>query len=211
MSDISPLLAILDTLIGPDGCPWDQKQTLQSIKGDLLEEACEVIDAIEKQDKEDIKEELGDLLFVVLFLCRLAEKENFANLKEIVSGICEKLIRRHPHIFEEKKELSDAELLKQWDAIKIKEKKVPRHPLERIPNALPALSKASETLKAFHKHEWEKPEVTVEDPEMELGRALFSLVELAHSQKMDPEFALRKYLSRYVRHFPKHQSKQDES
>lgn len=198
MSAIIPLLEILDTLLGPNGCPWDQKQTLISIKGDLLEETCEVIDAIENQKKEEIQEELGDLLFVVLFLCRLAEKENFATLSEIVSGICEKLVRRHPHIFEEKKELTEHELLAQWDAIKKKERKTPRHPLERIPNALPALSKSLETLKTVHKHEWEKPKVSADDPEMELGRALFSLVELAHSQKIDPEFALRKYVNKYA-------------
>lgn len=199
MGDVDHLIKILDTLLGPEGCPWDQKQTLQTIKGDLLEEACEVIDAIEKQNSSDIAEELGDLLFVVLFLCRLAEKEQFATLHEIVSGICEKLIRRHPHIFEEKKNLTEGELLKQWDEIKQKEKSTPRHPFERIPNALPSLAKAAETLKTLHKHAWEKPKVDIEDTEMELGQAIFSLVELAYSQKLDPEFALRRYLTHLTR------------
>src|SRR5665647_1517745 len=109
MDAVAPLLKILDTLLGPGGCEWDRKQTLSSIKADLLEEACEVIDAIDKSDGTDIKEELGDLLFVVLFLCRLAEKEKFSNLTGIIEGICEKLNRRHPHNFGEKQNLTEAE------------------------------------------------------------------------------------------------------
>lgn len=192
------LLKIIDTLLGPNGCEWDRKQTLRSIKGDLLEESCEVIDAIDKADAGDIKEELGDLLFVVLFLCRLAEKEKFANLTEILEGICAKLIRRHPHIFGEKQNLSADEVLAQWDEIKKQERKTPRHPLERIPSALPALSKGNEILKAIHKHNWEKPEVETKDPEMAFGQTLFTLIEQAHAEKMDPELALKKYLARYA-------------
>ena len=198
MDAVAPLLKILDTLLGPDGCEWDRKQTLGSIKGDLLEETCEVIDAIDKADGTDIKEELGDLLFVVLFLCRLAEKEKFADLTGIVEGISEKLIRRHPHIFLEKQNLSESEVLAQWDEIKKQERKTPRHPLERIPNALPALSKGNEILKAIHKHKWEKPEVTTHDPEMALGQSIFKLIEQAHAENMDPELALKRYLASYM-------------
>lgn len=198
MSDITPLLSILDTLLAPDGCPWDQKQTLDTIKGDLLEEACELIDAIEKKNGEEVIEELGDVLFVILFLCRLAEKAHYGTLNEIIAGISTKLIRRHPHIFEERKSLSDEELLAQWEAIKTIEKKKPRHPLERIPNALPALSKAAETLNALEKHQWEKPLIEASDPEMELGKALFSLVEKARELDINPEFALRKYTSHFA-------------
>lgn len=197
MDAVAPLLTILDRLLGPDGCEWDRKQTLSSIKSDLLEEACEVIDAIDKADGTDIKEELGDLLFVVLFLCRLAEKEKFANLTEIIEGICEKLIRRHPHIFGERQNLTEAEVLAQWDEIKKQERKKPRHPLERIPSALPALSKGNEILKAIHKHKWEKPEVTTKDPEMAFGHSLFTLIEQAHAENIDPELALKRYLARY--------------
>lgn len=197
MDAVAPLLKILDTLLGPNGCEWDRKQTLNSIKADLLEETCEVIDAIDKADGIDIKEELGDLLFVVLFLCRLAEKEKFTDLSGIIEGICEKLIRRHPHIFGEKQNLSETEVLAQWDEIKKKERKTPRHPLERIPNALPALSKGNEILKAIHKHQWEKPEVLTQDPEMAFGHSLFTLIEQAHAENIDPELALKRYLARY--------------
>jgi tetrapyrrole methylase family protein/MazG family protein len=197
MHEINSLVKILDTLLAPDGCPWDQKQTLATIKTDLLEEACELIDAIESQNKVDIKEEIGDVLFVVLFLLRLAEKENIAAVKDIVSATCEKLIRRHPHIFEEKKDLTDEELLLQWDAIKSQEKKVPRHPLDRIPKALPSLSKAAEILKAVEKHNWDRPEMTDLDSDMALGNSIFELVERAHVQGIDPEVAFRKYLAKY--------------
>lgn len=204
MHSFQSLLTLIDTLLGPNGCPWDQKQTLKSIKADLLEEACETIDAIDSEKAEDIREELGDVLFVVLFLFRLAEKEGVSNIEEILQGICEKLVRRHPHIFEEKKDLSDKELLEQWDAIKGKEKK--RHPLEKIPKALPSLSKGSEILKAVHKHQWKKKEMELSDPELQLGHALFALVEKALEQKIDPELALRKYLSKYSDHLLLHDS-----
>lgn len=204
MHTVQTLIKLIDTLLGPEGCPWDQKQTLKTIKSDLLEESCEVIDAIESEKAEDIKEELGDVLFVVLFLCRLSEKEKCGSLDEILQGISEKLIRRHPHIFEEKKNLTDKELLEQWDAIKNKEKI--RHPLEKIPKALPALSKGTEILKAAHKHQWKKKEMEISDPEMQLGHALFNLVEKALEQKIDPELALRKYLSKYSDHLLLHDS-----
>lgn len=197
MQEINNLVKILDTLLAPDGCPWDQKQTLVTIRMDLLEEACELIDAIESRNKEDIQEELGDVLFVVLFLLRLAEKEKIGTVKDIVSTICEKLIRRHPHIFEEKKDLTDDELLIQWDAIKKQEKKVLNHPLDRIPKALPSLSKASEILKAAEKHHWERPEMNDSDSDMALGNSIFELVERAHLQGIDPEVAFRKYLAKY--------------
>lgn len=204
MKSIESLLDIIDTLLGPEGCPWDQKQTLKTIKADLLEETCETIDAIESGEKEDIREELGDVLFVVLFLIRLAEKQKVSNLEEILQGICDKLIRRHPHIFGERKNLSDKELHEQWEAIKKKEKI--RHPLEKIPKALPALSKGSEILKAAHKHQWKKKAMEISDPEMQIGHDLFALVEKAVDQKIDPELALRKYLSKYSDHLLLHDS-----
>ena len=197
MYTVQTLISLIDILLGPEGCPWDRKQTLKTIKGDLLEEACEAIDAIESEVAEDIKEELGDVLFVILFLCRLTEKEKLGSLDEILQGISEKLIRRHPHVFEAKKDLSEHELLEQWEAIKNEEKK--RHPLEKIPKALPALSKGAEILKAAHKHQWKKKEMKIADPEMQVGHEFFALIEKALDQKIDPELALRRYLDSYLR------------
>lgn len=195
MQQIDHLIHILDTLLGPDGCPWDKKQTMASIKEDLLEETCEVLDAIDEKDPEAIEEELGDLFFAVLFLCRLAEKEQMAQLPRIVQGISDKLIRRHPHIFHKREDLSDEELKAQWEEIKKLEKKTPRHPLERIPRSLPALARAVEVVDAAEKHEWEMTEGKSADPELKIGHALFDIVKAAHKQGINPELALRKVLT----------------
>jgi tetrapyrrole methylase family protein / MazG family protein len=203
MQQIDQLITILETLLGPDGCPWDQKQTLASIKEDLMEEACEVLDAIDSKDPEAIQEELGDLFFVVLFLCKLAEKENMGQLSDIVQQISDKIVRRHPHIFDKKADLTDEELKEQWDEIKKLEKKTPRHPLERIPKSLPALAKAMELIDAAKKHEWEipetklvaKPETNPSDPELEIGNAFFELAKEAYKKGINPELALRRALA----------------
>lgn len=122
MEKIKQLIDVIDQLMGPEGCPWDQKQTTKSVIKDLIEEANEVKEAIEKQDHQNLEEELGDVLFVVLFLARLAEKEKLTTLDKVTSGIVEKLIRRHPHVFHEKKKLTEDEVLAQWKEIKKKEK-----------------------------------------------------------------------------------------
>jgi MazG family protein len=193
MQQIDQLLQILDTLLGPEGCPWDKKQTLSSIKGDLMEEACEVLDAIDNQDPEAISEELGDLFFVVLFLCKLARQENMGKLEDIVQQISDKVVRRHPHIFHKRADLTDEELKKQWDEIKKLEKKTPQHPLDRIPKSLPALARAMEVIDAAKKHEWEIPEG---DPEHEFGNTLFELAKEACKKGINPELALRNALAK---------------
>lgn len=197
MQQIDQLITILDTLLGPDGCPWDKKQTLASIKEDLMEEACEVLDAIDAKDPEAITEELGDLFFAVLFLCKLAEKENCGPVSGIIQGISDKLIRRHPHVFHVKTELTEDEHKKQWEEIKNGEKKVPRHPLERIPKSLPALARAMEILHAAKKLDWEIPDGDASDPELEVGNALFELAKDACKKGINPEFALRRALSKH--------------
>lgn len=120
---IKELLKIIDLLLGPEGCPWDRKQTLLSMRASLMEEAGELVEAIDSGEKNNIVEEIGDLFFVVLFLARLAEKEGKGSVNEALQSINEKLIRRHPHIFgEEKKQLTEEEVLRQWQQIKAQEK-----------------------------------------------------------------------------------------
>lgn len=194
MQQIDQLIQILDTLLGPEGCPWDRKQTMATIKEDILEEACEVLDAIDAKDPEAISEELGDLFFGVLFLCRLAEKENMGQLPNIIQGISDKLVRRHPHVFHIKTELTEDEHKKQWEEIKNGEKKHPRHPIERIPRALPALGRAMEIVQAAKKLEWDVPEVVSSDPELEMGNALLELVKESCEKGINPELALRRVL-----------------
>lgn len=188
------LLKLVDRLMGPDGCPWDQNQTLANLREDLLEEACEVIDAIDQYDEEAITEELGDLLFVVLFLIRVAEKEEKGRLSSILQGIQNKIIRRHPHVFSEVKPLTKDEVEKQWQTLKEKEKGK-QDPLARISKSLPALSRGIEIIKAFEKHKWPLPQDSGKSDEEELGWKLLSLVQEGYRKGINPEQALRKVLS----------------
>lgn len=197
MKEIDQLLHVLDELLGPDGCPWDKKQTLSSIREDLMEEACEVLDAIDSKDPEAISEELGDLFFAVVFLCKLAEKENMGQLPDIVQQITDKIVRRHPHIFHKKADLSDDEVKDQWDEIKNLEKKTPRHPIERIPKSLPALARGMELVHAAKKNQWDLPKMSGDDQEIELGNALFELVKASCEKGINPELALRKALAQH--------------
>ena len=142
---------ILETLLGPNGCPWDREQTLDSLCSSLLEETCETIDAINLSDNDHIKEELGDLFFNVLFLCLVGEKENRFKLDEVLEGISNKLIRRHPHIFGEMELKTSEEVAHQWEEIKKREKKDRQNILEGIPQSLPALARANQVLKKLQK------------------------------------------------------------
>lgn len=189
------LLTIIDRLMGPGGCPWDQVQTLANLREDLLEEACEVIDAIDLYEAKEITEELGDLLFVVLFLVRVAEKEGKGSLQEIVEGIKSKVIRRHPHVFAEIKNLSVSEVDEQWQKLKEKEKGK-QDPFERIPKALPALSRGLEVVKILEKQGRSVQMSESNDPEAALGWKLYALVQEAHKEGLNPEQALRGVLSR---------------
>lgn len=140
---IDRLVEIMRILRSPNGCPWDLKQSLQTLKEHLVEESHEVLDAIDSGNRDLLKEELGDLLLQVVFQAQLCREEGAFTFDEVAAGITEKLIRRHPHVFGSV-QVSDAdEVLKNWEAIKKAEKKdKPRATLEGIPRSLPALHKA---------------------------------------------------------------------
>lgn len=122
INSITPLLKTIDALLGPGGCPWDRKQTVLSMAPSLEGECKEVLHAIEEGVDSAIEEELGDLLFNILFIARLGEKEGRFSLNGILERVNEKFIRRHPHVFENPKELTEEELLEQWNRIKEAEK-----------------------------------------------------------------------------------------
>ncbi|MGE3954960.1 MAG: MazG nucleotide pyrophosphohydrolase domain-containing protein [Parachlamydiales bacterium] len=105
---------IIDTLMGPDGCPWDRKQTFESLRSGLREEVEEVIAAVEGQDHDNLKEELGDVLMILFLYAGIAEKRNLFTLNDVVKGTCEKLIHRHPHVFGEEKAATAEEALAIW-------------------------------------------------------------------------------------------------
>ncbi|MFH7325056.1 MazG nucleotide pyrophosphohydrolase domain-containing protein [Desulfurivibrio sp. C05AmB] len=117
------LVALVDRLRAPDGCPWDRKQTPESFKHYLLEETHELLEALARDDLHNIREELGDLLFQVIFLARLYQEQEAFGLTEVIQGITAKMVRRHPHVFGDKQVASEADLRRQWLEIKAGEKK----------------------------------------------------------------------------------------
>ncbi len=117
------LVRIMDRLRGEDGCPWDQEQTLASVFDCMRDELDEVREAVEAEDGASLGEELGDLLFTLVFAVRIGRENEWFTMDDVLGGICEKLIRRHPHIFGEKQDLTTEEVLAQWERIKAEEKR----------------------------------------------------------------------------------------
>ncbi|WP_341508774.1 nucleoside triphosphate pyrophosphohydrolase [Photobacterium damselae subsp. damselae] len=229
-SDIEQLLSIMAKLRDPkDGCPWDIKQSFDSIVPYTLEEAYEVADAIEKQNWLDVKEELGDLLFQVVFYSQMAKEQDLFDFDEVVAGICEKLTRRHPHVFADKQFASEADVKANWEAKKAKEradKAVDNSILANVPLAMPALTRADKIQKrcAQFGFDWdslapvaekvveeldevmdEYQQVTLDQNriEEEMGDLLFSVVNLSRHLNVNPERALQKANKKFERRFRK--------
>ncbi|MDX6765943.1 MAG: nucleoside triphosphate pyrophosphohydrolase [Candidatus Methylacidiphilales bacterium] len=221
MQTIDELKAIVARLRGPGGCPWDQEQTHQSIRSQLLEECYEVLEAIDEGNDSLLEEELGDVLLHIVFHAQLAEEEGKFSLDDVARGINEKLIRRHPHVFGEGGKLgSAAEVLQKWDELKKVEKPERTGALHGIPPILPALMLAQETQKKAAKagFDWKevrpvldklKEEIAelekdLEHPQRaadELGDVFFSLVNLARHLKVDAEQSCRDATRKFTRRF----------
>lgn len=204
-SAINRLLEIMQTLRSPAGCPWDAQQTPATLAPYILEEAAEVVDAIESGKPETVLEEAGDLLLQVVFLAQIYRERRLFDFADIAMTISEKLIRRHPHVFAEAaSNLTESELNQQWEQIKQKEKSACRtdqHPLGEIPVNLPALQRASKLLDRAEKtgllEEVEKNVYNREDGYIEedfIGRELFSIVRRARRSGLDAEQILRRFL-----------------
>jgi MazG family protein len=216
--DIEGLLSIIRRLLAPDGCPWDREQTLASLRPFLLEEVYEVLDAIDEEDPAHHREELGDLLFHVVFQAELAGH----SVGDVIQGICDKLVRRHPHVFGDTRVDGTQQVLANWERIKQNERDEPGGLLSGIPRAMPALPRAQRLSTRAAKVGFDWPdaasvrEKVVEelgeldgaiasgDPRQmthELGDLLFALVNLARKLELDPEEALRRANHRFVRRF----------
>lgn len=221
-NDFDRLVEIMASLRGKKGCPWDREQTHQSLKPFLIEETYEVLEAIDEDDPEKIKEELGDLLFQIIFHSRLAEEKGQFNIYDVIKGISEKMIARHPHVFgNEKYETSEA-VLKQWEDRKKDEGKTRESILEGIPKELPSLLRAQKIQARVARvgFDWEKVEDVLKklDEELdefkealnkqkqkeiedELGDIFFVLVNISRFVGVNPEDALRKTISKFISRF----------
>ena len=220
---VNDLYQIMDTLRGPDGCDWDKKQTHESLKKYVIEEAYELCQAIDNDDIDEMIEELGDILLQVIFHCQIGQEEGLFDLKEVVAGICEKLIHRHPHVF--KNEDIDMNTFdKTWEELKKEEKgeDTVTEGLKRIPKYLPALTKAEKIQykAALVGFDWDNIDDVLKKVEEEykelldehkqgnikyikeeLGDLLFSIVNLSRFLGINPEEALnltsQKFISRF--------------
>ncbi len=198
--------------MGPDGCPWDRQQTLVSMRESILEEACEVIEAVDEGSDIDLIEELGDLLYNVIFFCKLGEMEGRFTTQEAIGRICDKLILRHPHVFGENKLADSAAVMEQWEKIKQEEKSHRKSLLDGIPKGLPALSRAYKITGKMDKAGFDVNEdQKLFTSEEELGELLWELVRQARHRKINPEMALRKEMVNQERAFRNWENAQPQS
>jgi len=211
----------MQRLLAPDGCPWDREQTLATLRAYVIEEAFEVVDAIDRNDPEHLREELGDLLLQIVFQAELARNAGWFGPDDVVAAICDKLVRRHPHVFGDTKVSNADEALASWEKLKKAEKKG-RGALDGVPIALPGLLRAVRVGEkaAAVGYDWPdargaREKITEElseldralargdrsNAEEELGDLLFAIASFARKEAFDPEAALRGSLERFGRRF----------
>ena len=230
------LVKIMAKLRGPGGCPWDHKQTSSSLKPYVIEEAYEVVEAIDSGDPSLICEELGDLLLQVVFHCQIADEDGVFDFNDVVEAISAKLVRRHPHVFGDVRADDAGTVLRNWERIKQREKGSPSGELasilDEVPQYLPALMQAAKIQDKASRvgFDWECAEdasakVWEEADELkeamasgekerigeELGDLLFAVVNVARLLDIDPEEALRRTNSKFASRFKFIEYRADES
>jgi len=203
MKSFDDLWEVATRLNGPEGCSWDRKQTFESLQPCVLEEAHEVVEAVDRGNDKEIVEELGDLLYTVLFYAKLGEREGKFTLEEILETVREKLIRRHPHVFEELKDQTEQEALLNWE--KIKREKEGKKKVEFL-KELPALAKAQKMIRTFNRMGFALPESNSGVSEDEIANRLLEVVQLAEKSKVDCEGSLRRLLLDHQNAFQKWES-----
>jgi MazG family protein len=222
MADVARLREIVARLRSPDGCPWDREQTHESLRAALVEECYEAIEAIERADDANFREELGDLLLHVVMHAHMAGERKAFGFEDVVDGICDKLIRRHPHVFGDSRPVESAQVLRVWEQMKRAEKGDDRSVMDGLPSAFPALLRAQhaqqkaarvgfdwdEATQVLGKVEEEIEELReavsrgmVGNIEEELGDLLFSVVNLARKLGVDAETSLAGATRKFVRRF----------
>ena len=220
------LVEIVKILRSPEGCPWDREQTHKSVRADFIEETYEVIEAIDTDDLDLLKEERGDVLLQVALHSEMESEKGTFNINDVCDGICKKLIIRHPHVFGNVNAETTDQVLKNWDAIKMqtKSQQTQTQAMESVSKALPSLMRSSKVQKKAAKvgFDWEKPEDALdklmeeceelkeaiqngdkENQIEELGDVLFSAVNVARLLKIDSEHALYDACDKFISRFSK--------
>jgi len=219
VEEFTRLVKLMETLRSDEGCSWDKKQTTDSFKTFLLEEVYEVIDAIEKQNAKMLQEELGDLLFHIVFIAQICKENSLFEIKDVINGVYQKMFNRHPHVFQ--RETSELPIEKRWEEIK-KEEKKDYSPLANIPPGMPALLRAYTVTKraAGVGFDWKRIEdvydkmfeeivelkeaQTTENATFikeEIGDLLFTIVNISRFLNVDPEDALRFTTNKFIHRF----------
>jgi tetrapyrrole methylase family protein/MazG family protein len=220
--DIKKLEEIMGVLRGESGCPWDREQTRESLKPFLIEETYEILEAIDGGDPEKIREELGDLLFQIVFHAQIGSERGEFNMSDVIGGIAEKMLARHPHVFGDERYDSSEEVREKWEEHKKKEGKLRESILDGVPEAMPALLRAHRLQDRASKtgFDWDRVDDVLEkldeeigefkralkekrgnEIEDELGDIFFALVNLSRFIGINPEEALRKTISKFIKRF----------
>ena len=224
LNSLSKLIKITDTLMGEDGCPWDKVQTRESLKPYLVEETYEVLDALDANDPEKIKDELGDLLYQILFHSKISSLKGEFNFRDVINNLSEKMVRRHPHVFKEGELNTPDQVVKQWEEIKRNEKNQANQKsiLDNIPKNLPSLLRAQKLQKKTAKEgfDWDQindvfdkldeeiaefKEAVLKkksaDIQSEIGDIIFVITNIAKFYKIDAEEALRSTNNKFIKRF----------
>jgi MazG family protein len=222
MSDVSRLRGIVARLRSPGGCPWDREQTHESLRAALIEECYEAVEAIESADDANLREELGDLLLHVVMHAHMAGERKAFGFEDVVEGVCEKLIRRHPHVFGDVNVAESAQVVQLWEQIKRREKGEALSVMDNLPPGFPALLRAQQAQKKAARvgFDWDEPSDVLDkvaeeieelheavsrpdgnNIEEELGDLLFSMVNLARKLGVDAESSLAGATRKFIRRF----------
>jgi MazG family protein len=225
---LDPLLRLVETLRGENGCPWDKKQTPRSVSVYLVEEVFELVEAIEKGDAEEIQEELGDVLFHIVFIARMFQEAGQFELQDVAEGITHKMIRRHPHVFGDRTVSGSEEVIQNWHKIKLNERKSSQNAsiFDSVPASLPSLMRAYRISDRAAKSgiEWTEMTAKSQNPDglpqrikaalrqqdkdlqsLEFGQLLFAMVNICRRAKIHPETALAGALKKFERQVKKMQ------
>jgi tetrapyrrole methylase family protein/MazG family protein len=219
MDKFETLVGIIARLRAPDGCPWDKEQTHRTLRANLLSECYEVLEALDKGDPDGLREELGDLLLQIVLHAQIARDDKEFEIGDVIKSITTKIVRRHPHIFGSKKVRNAEEVMHNWEHLKREEREAGASALEGVPREMPALAYAFEISRRAVRvgFEWENIEGVIdklaeevgelkkstggEERSREFGDLLFTLVNVARWEGIDPEAALREANRKFFKRF----------